>query len=133
MSTGRESDKFMLRLPDGMRERIKEVADASGRSMNAEIVFRLNASLSYNSMEDMFADQLAQRDQNLAERRRDAEALASLIDDLADQISEKVIADLKGQDRPASSLLVLLRIKGNRTELSHDPSRPEMIRRVLEK
>lgn len=102
MSTGRESDKFMLRLPDGMRERIKEVADASGRSMNAEIVFRLNASLSYNSMEDMFADQLAQRDQNLAERRRDAEALASLIDDLADQISEKVIADLKGQDRPAS-------------------------------
>lgn len=39
--TGRESDKFMLRLPDGMRERIKAAADASGRSMNAEIVATL--------------------------------------------------------------------------------------------
>lgn len=31
-------DQFMLRLPDGMRERIKLAADESGRSMNAEIV-----------------------------------------------------------------------------------------------
>lgn len=36
--TGRESDKFMLRLPDGMRGRIKAAADMNGRSMNAEIV-----------------------------------------------------------------------------------------------
>jgi plasmid stability protein len=36
--TTRESDKFMLRLPDGMRERIKYSAEAHGRSMNAEIV-----------------------------------------------------------------------------------------------
>ena len=28
----------MLRLPDGMRDRIKDAADKSGRSMNAEIV-----------------------------------------------------------------------------------------------
>lgn len=39
--TGRESDKFMLRLPDGMRERIKTVANENGRSMNAEIVHTL--------------------------------------------------------------------------------------------
>lgn len=32
------TDKFMLRLPDGMRDRIKVSADANGRSMNAEIV-----------------------------------------------------------------------------------------------
>ena len=32
------SDKFMLRLPDGMRDRIKLAADANNRSMNAEIV-----------------------------------------------------------------------------------------------
>ncbi|WBU51877.1 Arc family DNA-binding protein [Paracoccus sp. SCSIO 75233] len=42
MSTGRESDKFMLRLPDGMRDRIKAAAEGSGRSMNAEIVATLN-------------------------------------------------------------------------------------------
>lgn len=39
--TGRESDKFMLRLPDGMRDRIKAAAEANGRSMNAEIVATL--------------------------------------------------------------------------------------------
>jgi plasmid stability protein len=36
--TTRESDKFMLRLPDGMRQRIKVSAEAHGRSMNAEVV-----------------------------------------------------------------------------------------------
>lgn len=37
----REHDKFMLRLPDGMREQLKEAARFSKRSMNAEIVARL--------------------------------------------------------------------------------------------
>ncbi len=32
------ADKFMLRLPNGMRERIKGAAEENGRSMNAEIV-----------------------------------------------------------------------------------------------
>lgn len=32
------NDKFMLRLPDGMRDRIKAAAEANNRSMNAEIV-----------------------------------------------------------------------------------------------
>lgn len=34
-------DQYMLRLPDGMRERIKAAAEASNRSMNAEIVAAL--------------------------------------------------------------------------------------------
>ncbi|MES2844861.1 MAG: Arc family DNA-binding protein [Pseudomonadota bacterium] len=38
---GRGSDQFALRLPDGMRERIKRAADVNGRSMNAEIVATL--------------------------------------------------------------------------------------------
>jgi len=33
-----QQDKFVLRLPDGLRDRIKVAADKSGRSMNAEIV-----------------------------------------------------------------------------------------------
>lgn len=40
-STGRESDKFMLRLPDGMRYRIRLAASKNNRSMNAEIVATL--------------------------------------------------------------------------------------------
>lgn len=34
-------DQFMLRLPDGMRDRIKAAAEANNRSMNAEIVATL--------------------------------------------------------------------------------------------
>jgi hypothetical protein len=34
-------DKFMLRLPDGMRDRIKAAAEANQRSMNSEIVTTL--------------------------------------------------------------------------------------------
>ncbi|OWV87342.1 hypothetical protein ATY75_03260 [Rhizobium sp. N122] len=37
----REQDKFMLRLPDGMRERIADAAKSNKRSMNAEIVAAL--------------------------------------------------------------------------------------------
>lgn len=37
-------DKFQLRFPDGMRELIKQKADDAGRSMNAEIIYRLEQS-----------------------------------------------------------------------------------------
>lgn len=35
---GRGSDQFPLRLPPGMRDQIKRVAEESGRSMNSEIL-----------------------------------------------------------------------------------------------
>lgn len=37
-------DRFMVRLPEGMRERISASAKASKRTMNAEIVARLELS-----------------------------------------------------------------------------------------
>lgn len=37
-------DRFIVRLPNGMREKIAEIAKANGRSMNAEIVARLEQS-----------------------------------------------------------------------------------------
>ena len=43
--TSRESDKFVLRLPDGMRDTISELAKASGRSMNAELVHRIQRTI----------------------------------------------------------------------------------------
>lgn len=39
------ADKFVLRLPDGMRAQIAARAKENNRSMNAEIVFRLALSL----------------------------------------------------------------------------------------
>lgn len=41
----KEYDKFVVRLPDGMRDAISERADKYGRSMNSEIVQILNDKL----------------------------------------------------------------------------------------
>lgn len=40
-TVGRGSDQFSLRFPDGMRDELKEAAKANGRSMNAEIIAKL--------------------------------------------------------------------------------------------
>ena len=40
-----QQDRFIVRLPDGMRDRIAEAAKANNRSMNAEIVARLASTL----------------------------------------------------------------------------------------
>lgn len=37
-------DRFIIRLPDGMRERIRIAADANNRSMNSEILATLEAA-----------------------------------------------------------------------------------------
>jgi len=37
-------DRFMVRLPNGMRDRIKAAAEAANRTMNGEIVARLEAT-----------------------------------------------------------------------------------------
>jgi predicted transcriptional regulator len=39
--TGRGSEQFQLRLPDGMRKQLAEVAGREGRTMNAVIVVAL--------------------------------------------------------------------------------------------
>lgn len=55
------SDKFMLRLPDGMRAQIRVAAEENSRSMNAEIVARLRASFDSSDPEiRALARQMAQ-------------------------------------------------------------------------
>ncbi len=41
----RTADKFVVRLPDGLRNKIFDVAGENQRSMNGEIVYRLEQSL----------------------------------------------------------------------------------------
>jgi hypothetical protein len=41
-----QQDRFIVRLPNGMRDKIGVAAQANKRSMNAEIVNRLEASFS---------------------------------------------------------------------------------------
>jgi hypothetical protein len=45
----REHEKFVVRLPDGMRDRIAASAKENSRSMNAEIVTRLELSFDPSS------------------------------------------------------------------------------------
>lgn len=40
----RTAEQFVVRFPDGMRDRIAEAAKQNNRSMNAEIVARLHRS-----------------------------------------------------------------------------------------
>lgn len=60
----KEADKFIVRLPDGMRDRIEQAAKANQRSMNAEIVARLQFSFEAQSGPrdmDKFVDELAEK------------------------------------------------------------------------
>lgn len=45
-------DKYIVRMPDGMRDELKALAAKSGRSLNAEIVYRLANSMKNPSLED---------------------------------------------------------------------------------
>ena len=42
----READQFVLRMPDGLRDQVKQAADANGRSMNSELILRVEQSFS---------------------------------------------------------------------------------------
>lgn len=44
-SPSRKQDQYIVRFPDGMRDTLKEAAAENGRSLNAEIVQRLEASI----------------------------------------------------------------------------------------
>jgi len=44
------ADKYVLRFPDGMRDRLKQAAAANNRTLNAEIVKRLEDSFDERSL-----------------------------------------------------------------------------------
>ena len=43
--SGKDSNKFMMRLPDGWRDTIKAEAKKSHRSMNAEIIAAIEIAM----------------------------------------------------------------------------------------
>lgn len=48
------ADKFMLRMPDGMRDQIANAAKANKRSMNTEIIARLEESFDIRGRGNVF-------------------------------------------------------------------------------
>lgn len=55
MVNSHEKDKFVIRLPDGLRPAINAKAKANLRSMNNEIIHRIERSL---ELELLYADQV---------------------------------------------------------------------------
>lgn len=79
--TGRDSEKFMLRLPDGMRDRIKSEAERNNRSMNAEIVAGLEHWLSRKTELEIEADKLKTiANEIMTEREHMEHRLADIFD-----------------------------------------------------
>ena len=68
-SESRHADKYIIRLPDGMRDRIKTSADEQSRSMNAQIVHMLQSYF------DQLDDQVAQLGEALEHERQEGIAL----------------------------------------------------------
>lgn len=52
MLDSREQDKFVIRLPDGLRPQIAATARNNQRSMNGEIITRLQRSLTQDQLRD---------------------------------------------------------------------------------
>ena len=91
--SSRTADKFVVRLPDGMRNLIAEVARHQHRSMNSEIIARLENSLQQDRAfpQDLSLDpecselsqhelELLQRFRQLQQRQQSA-LLARISDD----------------------------------------------------
>lgn len=47
------ADRYIVRFPPGMRERLKEAAERHNRSMNAEIVNRLANSFGWDDLAEV--------------------------------------------------------------------------------
>jgi hypothetical protein len=104
-SVGRESDKFMLRLPDGMRERIAELAKQNGRSMNAEIVARLDAALSGSSSENRLTSTVVTMGRALDTLNRLTETQDALLMSIGVYLRLAVERVPRGDDKRANEIM----------------------------
>lgn len=75
-----QQDKFMLRFPEGMRELIKAEAERNNRSMNAEILHRLEVS---------FVFDLPQKQAQASELVRVEEAVLRRLEEVVERIAAK--------------------------------------------
>lgn len=90
-------DKFVLRLPDGMRDRIKAAAEANSRSMNAEIVHTLEQA--YPPEQEDPVDVLLQKLAEVRDGPNAQEAMLAVLEaTLADWAAEFQSHEAKADD-----------------------------------
>lgn len=80
--TPQVQDKYILRLPLGMRDRLKSEAQDNGRSLNAEMVQRLSESLELNAEHEDLWRELQKRDAKIRQVEEDAYTRERLLKDL---------------------------------------------------
>ena len=99
--SSRTAEKFVVRLPEGMRERIAGVARNHHRSMNSEIIARLEKSLiqegelQADPLLSLESAELSSHERELLQRfrqlsRRQQNALIALIAHDAELVGEPV-------------------------------------------
>ncbi|MFG1421738.1 Arc family DNA-binding protein [Roseixanthobacter liquoris] len=69
----REYDKFMLRMPEGMRDRIAREAKSNGRSMNAELIARIEKTLEDDTALAKLTDRVEELEADFEKRLQDLE------------------------------------------------------------
>lgn len=97
------NDKFMLRLPDGMRDRLKSAAEANGRSMNAEIVTRVQQTFDVDERWPNLPPKVVE----MLRHREEANAHRTSLDEIATATMKEIAAQpgllgAKGLDRITS-------------------------------
>lgn len=128
-----KQDQFVLRFPDGMRDTIKEAADESGRSMNAEIIARLEASFDPSTNKDAQIEWLnGYLEQEQADRLKLLDALNKqelLVQRMTDAhrtltILAKALGDafLSQGDRSDVLKVLAAGLRDVEMDLSNDPS-----------
>lgn len=90
------ADKYIVRFPAGMRDRIAEAAKANNRSMNAEIVARLQATF-----DETVVTTVEARVKHGAEEKR--------FEFNADEIADKVVQRLEGWENGLKNKVILRR------------------------
>lgn len=98
----RVAEQFVVRFPDGMRGRIAEAAKANNRSMNAEIVARLERSFTAGEEIEELAFESAfeatglkrevERLGKLLEERESKARQSPTADEIADKVAERLPA-----------------------------------------
>ena len=115
------SDKFMLRLPDGLRDRMRIEAEHNNRSMNAEIVLRLERSLSGSG--SGFQVHIDLTNPDVEKLKRQLDLLIATFREISD-VSDRLAMEgpIAYQSDPASGVSDL-RVKQGEdwVSLDHDP------------
>lgn len=107
-------DKFVVRFPDGLRDRVADEAKASGRSMNAEIVHRLELSFAQGAAVAQY--------RGAAEQGLDlAKQLAETVKGLQQQLKER---DKQRDDATQKMTAFMESMQGTLNELQKAVSKP---------